>query len=48
MKHLFKPKVVKGLWSLLILLLVVKILWFVVAVVWLPTSGVDHAEDKGG
>jgi general secretion pathway protein C len=47
MKHLFKPQVVKGLWSLLILLLVIKILWFVVAVVWLPTSGVEHAEDKG-
>ena len=47
MKHLFKPQVVKGLWSLLILLLVVKILWFVVAMVWLPTSGVEHADDKG-
>jgi len=48
MKHLFKPEVVKGLWSLLILLLVVKMVWFVVAVLWLPTIGVEHSEDKGG
>ena len=48
MKHLFKPEVVKGLWSLLILLLVVKMVWFVVAVLWLPTMGVEHSEDKGG
>jgi type II secretion system protein C len=48
MKHLFKPQVVKGLWALLILLLVVKSVWFFVAVLWLPTSGVDHVENKGG
>lgn len=48
MKHLFKPQVVKGLWGLLILLLVVKSVWFFVEVLWLPTSGVDHSEDKGG
>jgi len=48
MKHLFKPKIVKGLWSLLIVLLVVKMVWFVVAVLWLPTIGVEHVTEKGG
>jgi general secretion pathway protein C len=48
MKHLFKPQVVKGLWSLLILLLVVKMAWFVVEVLWLPTIGVEHVAEKGG
>ena len=48
MKHLFKPQVVKGLWTLLILLLVVKLVWFFVGVLWLPTSGIEHAEEKGG
>ena len=48
MKHLFKPQVVKGLWALLILLLVVKSVWFFVEVLWLPTIGVDHVEEKGG
>jgi len=47
MKHLFKPDVLKGLWSLLVLLLVVKILWFFVEILWLPTMGVEHSEDKG-
>ena len=47
MKHLFKPEVVKGLWSLLILLLVIKMAWFAVEVLWLPTIGVEHSEDKG-
>ena len=48
MKHLFKPHVVKGLWALLIFLLVVKMVWFVVAVLWLPTIGVEHVAEKGG
>jgi len=48
MKHLFKPQVVKGLWSLLLLLLVVKMVWFVVEVLWLPTIGVEHVAEKGG
>jgi type II secretory pathway component PulC len=46
MKHLFKPQVFKGLWSLLLLLLVIKIGWFLVGTVWLPTVGVDHGQDK--
>ena len=48
MKHLFKPEVVKGLWILLIVLLVVKFLWFLFAVAWLPSSGLDHLEERGG
>ena len=47
MKHLFKPEVIKGLWSLLILLLVIKMAWFVVEVLWLPTVGVEHSENRG-
>lgn len=46
MKHLFKPEVAKGLWSLLILLLVIKMVWFVVEVLWLPTIGVEHSEER--
>lgn len=47
MKRLFKPQVVKGLWMLLGLLLVVKMFWFAVEVLWLPTMGVDQSEEKG-
>jgi general secretion pathway protein C len=48
MKHLFKLEVIKGLWILLVLLLVIKMVWFVAALVWLPTNGVEHIEKKGG
>jgi len=48
MKHLFKPEIVKELWTLLILLLGIKVLWFLLQVVWLPTSGLDHLEERGG
>jgi len=47
MKHLFKPEAVKGLWSILILLLVIKMAWFAVEVFWLPTMGVEHSEERG-
>ncbi len=47
MKHLFKPHIFKGLLALLILLLSVKLLWFVAELLWLPSSGVDHSEEKG-
>ncbi len=47
MKHLFKPEVAKGIWSLLILLLVIKMAWFVVEVLWLPTMGVEYSEERG-
>jgi len=47
MKHLFKPEVFKGFIALLLLLLMVKLLWFVVELVWLPSGGVEHVEEKG-
>lgn len=47
MKHLFKPAMLKGLWIALIVLLLVKMLWFLVEVLWLPTIGVQHHEAKG-
>ena len=47
MKHLFKPHIIKLLWQLLILLLMVKIAWFTVAVLWLPTMEVQKSEEKG-
>ena len=47
MKHLFKPQVVKGLWALLILLLIIKLFWFLIEVLWLSTSGMGHVEEKG-
>ncbi|GIU01239.1 hypothetical protein TSL6_17450 [Sulfurovum sp. TSL6] len=47
MKHLFKPEVIKGVWSLLILLLVIKMAWFAVEMLWLPTVGVEHSEERG-
>jgi len=48
MKHLFKPAVFKSILGLLLLLLLVKVAWFVVGVLWLPTSGVEHVAQKGG
>ncbi len=47
MKHLFKPQVTKGLWALLILLLIIKLVWFFIEIMWLPTSGMEHLEEKG-
>jgi len=48
MKHLFKPKVFKSILGILILLLIVKIVWFVVEVLWLPSTGIDQMAQKGG
>ena len=47
MKPLFNPQLLKNLWILLGLLLVVKLVWFVVTLLWLPTAGIDHSEEKG-
>jgi hypothetical protein len=47
MKHLFKPHIVKGLWVVLIIMLVVKMAWFLVEVLWLPAVGVQHLDEKG-
>ncbi len=46
MKHLFKPQSIKGLWILLVVLLVIKLVWFLVEILWLPTSGIEYAEEK--
>jgi len=46
MKHLFSPQTFKGIFSLLILLLVVKVVWFMVEILWLPVSGVEYVEQK--
>lgn len=46
MKHLFNLKETKVLWSLLILALAIKMVWFLVEVVWLPSSGVDQSEER--
>lgn len=48
MKHLFSPKVYKAIVTLLILLLLVKIVWLVISLVWLSSQGIDHVEQKGG
>jgi general secretion pathway protein C len=48
MKHLFKPQFFKGLLTVLVLLLMVKVLWFAVQIVFLPTIGINHAEEGAG
>ncbi len=48
MKHLFKPEVFKRFMTLLAFLLIVKLLWFIVEVLWLPSGGVEHTEEKIG
>jgi len=42
MKHLFKSKLFKKLFSILMLLLFVKLLWFTVEIVWLSPTGIGH------
>ena len=48
MKHLFKANMFKWLMAILGLFLILKLLWFTVRVIWLPSGGVDHAEEKAG
>jgi general secretion pathway protein C len=48
MKHLFKPERFYGVLLFLGTLLAVKLLWFIVEVTWLPSSGIDHIEERGG
>ena len=48
MKNLFKPETVKMLITVLVLLLIVKLLWFAVEVLWLPSGGLDHIDEKRG
>lgn len=48
MKHLFNTTYVTRVWQLLVLLLIIKVLWFLVEMVWLSPSGHDYMEQKGG
>jgi len=48
MKHLFKAQVLKDILAVLVLLLIVKTFWFVIEILWLPTTGVDHVSKKAG
>ncbi len=47
MKHLFRQERFHGLLLFLSTLLAVKLLWFVIEVVWLPSSGMDYIEERG-
>jgi len=47
MKHLFKPEVFKSIFGVLVLLLIIKIVWFAVEMLWLPSTGVDQVNQKG-
>jgi general secretion pathway protein C len=46
MKHLFKSQALKRLWSLVLIVLAIKILWFLVEIVWLPSTGVEQSEAR--
>jgi general secretion pathway protein C len=45
MKHLFKSKLFKKLFTVLILLALVKFLWFIVAMIWLSPTGIGHDDE---
>jgi type II secretion system protein C len=47
MKHLFKPAYFRILMAVLVLLLVIKIVWFLVTSAWLPKHGIDQPLDDG-
>jgi general secretion pathway protein C len=42
MKHLFSLEMFKKILALLVILLMIKTLWFIVEVLWLPSQGIDH------
>ena len=46
MKNLFKPEMLKVLISGLLFLLILKLLWFVVQILWLTPVDIDEAEDQ--
>jgi len=48
MKHLFSAQVLKNILAILVLLLIIKTLWFVIEILWLPTTGVNHVSEKAG
>jgi len=45
MKHLFKSKFFKSFLISLIVILMVKLLWFAVEISWLPSSGMGHDDE---
>jgi general secretion pathway protein C len=45
MKNLFKPEMLKWLLSGLVFLLMVKLLWFIVQIIWLTALDIDQEED---
>ncbi len=47
MKHLFKPQHFRVLMAIVGLLLLIKIVWFLVQMLWLPQSGIDQPEEQG-
>jgi general secretion pathway protein C len=47
MKHLFSSEMFKKILALLVVLLIIKTLWFVVEVLWLPSQGIDPAVQSG-
>ena len=47
MKHLFKSKLFKIFFSILTLLALVKLLWFIVEMVWLSPTGIGHDDEVG-
>jgi general secretion pathway protein C len=48
MKHLFKSKIFKNILSVLSIFLLVKLIWVVIAIQWLPSNGVYHTDEVGG
>jgi len=48
MKALFNSHLFKNFLGVLIILLVVKILWLIISVIFLPSSSVDHEKKVGG
>ncbi|BAF70990.1 PDZ domain-containing protein [Sulfurovum sp. NBC37-1] len=48
MKHLFNPRTLKWLLTLLIAILVVKLVWLAVEMKLLPTAGINQTEEVGG
>ena len=47
MKHLFKPDMMKKLIMLFVIAVMIKALWMMVSLLWLPANGVDQMEEKG-
>ena len=48
MKHLFKAQIFKNILLVLLILLSVKLVWLIVELTLLPSSGVEHKEKVGG